>query len=253
MHGGRQFVRGASGERGQEQEIVDDKGHEEEKLQVGEFGIVDRNAPGRFPIGAITYEFHDGCSDIVSEGWFVDARDRSPVLTGRDHLAPNAGDEGCEVVLELDRVNSHASNDTPVVTAWSRTSRNGVSRCGTVEAGEVGKRREFGHEPVSPDTGAGRYALESWKPLSRRTRGAVAGASRACGDKCRGAGRSSWVSEAWLAALEQGVGTADVPYAIWLTLVQATQPPRPDWWDEGYEHDLTLGPDGHEPPNGART
>ncbi|MCA1846487.1 MAG: hypothetical protein LC792_25490 [Actinobacteria bacterium] len=25
-------------------------------------------------------------------------------------------------------------------------------------------------------------------------------------------------------------------------VVRATQPPRPEWWDEGYEHDLNLGP-----------
>ena len=30
--------------------------------------------------------------------------------------------------------------------------------------------------------------------------------------------------------------------------MQATQPPRPEWWDSGYEHDLSLPPDGHRQP-----
>lgn len=52
----------------------------------------------------------------------------------------------------------------------------------------------------------------------------------------------------WLASLEAGVGTHDVLYSQWLTLVRATQPPRPDWWDEGHEHDLHLPPGGHHEP-----
>lgn len=52
------------------------------------------------------------------------------------------------------------------------------------------------------------------------------------------------VDPVWWAALEDGVGTADVDYHQWLELVKATQPPRPEWWDEGYEHDLQLGEDG---------
>jgi len=52
----------------------------------------------------------------------------------------------------------------------------------------------------------------------------------------------------WLRRLEVGEGTHDVLYSQWATLVRATQPPRPEWWDEGYEHDLTLPPDGHREP-----
>ncbi len=52
------------------------------------------------------------------------------------------------------------------------------------------------------------------------------------------------VDPVWWAALEDGVGTADVDYHQWLELVKATQPPRPEWWDEGYEHDLQLGEGG---------
>lgn len=49
---------------------------------------------------------------------------------------------------------------------------------------------------------------------------------------------------AWWAELEDGVGTTEVSYHRWLQLVRATQPPRPPWWDEGYEHDLHLGEQG---------
>lgn len=52
----------------------------------------------------------------------------------------------------------------------------------------------------------------------------------------------------WLSRLEAGEGTHDVLYSQWITLIRATQPPRPEWWDEGYEHDLTLPPDGHREP-----
>lgn len=56
------------------------------------------------------------------------------------------------------------------------------------------------------------------------------------------------VDAAWLGRLEAGEGTHDVLYSQWVALVQATQPPRPDWWDEGYEHDLALPPGSHRPP-----
>jgi transcriptional regulator with XRE-family HTH domain len=52
----------------------------------------------------------------------------------------------------------------------------------------------------------------------------------------------------WLVRLEAGEGTGDVLYSQWVALVQATQPPRPEWWDGGYEHDLSLPPDGHREP-----
>jgi transcriptional regulator with XRE-family HTH domain len=52
----------------------------------------------------------------------------------------------------------------------------------------------------------------------------------------------------WLRRLEAGEGTHDVLYSQWTALVRATQPPRPEWWDDGYEHDLSLPPDGHREP-----
>lgn len=52
----------------------------------------------------------------------------------------------------------------------------------------------------------------------------------------------------WLVRLEAGEGTGDVLYSQWVALAQATQPPRPEWWDGGYEHDLSLPPDGHPEP-----
>lgn len=36
-------------------------------------------------------------------------------------------------------------------------------------------------------------------------------------------------------------GTHDLLYSEICSIVRATQPPRPEWWDEGYEHDLNLG------------
>lgn len=56
------------------------------------------------------------------------------------------------------------------------------------------------------------------------------------------------VDVAWLRRLEAGEGTHDVLYSQWVSLVRATQPPRPEWWDDGYEHDLSLPPDGHREP-----
>ncbi len=45
----------------------------------------------------------------------------------------------------------------------------------------------------------------------------------------------------WLSDVERN-GTHDLLYSDICNLVRATQPPRPEWWDEGYEHDLNLGP-----------
>ena len=56
------------------------------------------------------------------------------------------------------------------------------------------------------------------------------------------------VDPQWLASIEAGIGTHDVLYSQWLNLVRATQPPRPEWWDEGHEHDLHLPPGGHHAP-----
>ena len=59
------------------------------------------------------------------------------------------------------------------------------------------------------------------------------------------------VDARWLASIERGEGTHDVLYSQWLELVKATQPPRPEWWDDGYEHDLSLPPEGHHEPTTA--
>lgn len=42
-------------------------------------------------------------------------------------------------------------------------------------------------------------------------------------------------------------GTERLSYDQITSLVRATQPPRPEWWDEGHEHDLSLI-DAHIPP-----
>jgi len=56
------------------------------------------------------------------------------------------------------------------------------------------------------------------------------------------------VDPGWVAQLEEGIGTGKVPYHQWAALVRATQPPRPSWWDEGHEHDLSLPAGGHRKP-----
>jgi transcriptional regulator with XRE-family HTH domain len=48
------------------------------------------------------------------------------------------------------------------------------------------------------------------------------------------------VDPAWLDNVERN-GTHDLVYSEICNLVRATQPPRPEWWDEGHEHDLNLG------------
>lgn len=48
-----------------------------------------------------------------------------------------------------------------------------------------------------------------------------------------------------LEALEAGEGVNALGYAEVCALVRATQPRRPAWWSDGFEHDLTvtrLGP-----------
>jgi transcriptional regulator with XRE-family HTH domain len=60
------------------------------------------------------------------------------------------------------------------------------------------------------------------------------------------------VSATWLAAFEAGERTEELTYDRLLALVRATQPERPDWWDEGHEHDLHLGshgPAGRQSPS----
>lgn len=47
-----------------------------------------------------------------------------------------------------------------------------------------------------------------------------------------------------LARFEAGEASDELTYDLLLALVRAVQPPRPEWWDEGHEHDLQLGRDG---------
>ena len=58
------------------------------------------------------------------------------------------------------------------------------------------------------------------------------------------------VIAARLAEIER-VGTFGLAYGEVAAVVRATQPARPDWWDEGHEHDLSLGPHGLPPPRSA--
>jgi transcriptional regulator with XRE-family HTH domain len=51
------------------------------------------------------------------------------------------------------------------------------------------------------------------------------------------------VSPQWLERFETGLDEAGIDYDQLLALVRATQPPRPEWWDDGYEHDLHLPPE----------
>jgi transcriptional regulator with XRE-family HTH domain len=55
------------------------------------------------------------------------------------------------------------------------------------------------------------------------------------------------VDVGWLAEVEEH-GTEGLVYSEIVAVVRATQPPRPEWWDEGHEHDLLVGPDGYAPP-----
>lgn len=57
-----------------------------------------------------------------------------------------------------------------------------------------------------------------------------------------------WVTEEWLAGIEAGIGVLDLMYDDIAALQRATQPPRPDWWEGGYEHDLGFSREGHAPP-----
>jgi transcriptional regulator with XRE-family HTH domain len=54
------------------------------------------------------------------------------------------------------------------------------------------------------------------------------------------------VSVEWLERFEAGLDEDGISYERLLVLVRATQPPRPEWWDDGHEHDLHL-------PHGAIT
>lgn len=55
--------------------------------------------------------------------------------------------------------------------------------------------------------------------------------------------RRAGMSATWLERFEAGLDEQGVDYGELLALVRATQPPRPDWWDDGHEHDLHLPPD----------
>jgi len=48
------------------------------------------------------------------------------------------------------------------------------------------------------------------------------------------------------------LGTQRLSYEQITSLVRATQPPRPSWWDEGHEHDLSLVDAHLAPRSGLR-
>ena len=51
------------------------------------------------------------------------------------------------------------------------------------------------------------------------------------------------VNTEWLHRFEAGLDEEGVNYDQLLKLAQATQPDRPEWWDDGYDHDLHLPPE----------
>ena len=61
------------------------------------------------------------------------------------------------------------------------------------------------------------------------------------------------VEPAWLAAFEEGRQTEELTYELLLRLVRATELIRPEWWDEGHEHDLHLGADAMPSGPDSRT
>lgn len=58
----------------------------------------------------------------------------------------------------------------------------------------------------------------------------------------------TWATEEWLADVEAGIGVLDLMYDDICSLTRAMRPPRPDWWEGGYEHDLGFARGGHTPP-----
>ena len=48
------------------------------------------------------------------------------------------------------------------------------------------------------------------------------------------------VNPEWLERFEAGLDEEGINYDQLLKLTQATQPPRPEWWDDGHEHDLHI-------------
>lgn len=55
------------------------------------------------------------------------------------------------------------------------------------------------------------------------------------------------VDSRWLARIERE-GTEGLLYSEIMAIARSTQPPRPDWWDEGHEHDLQLGEGAYAGP-----
>ena len=60
------------------------------------------------------------------------------------------------------------------------------------------------------------------------------------------------VEKGWLEQFEDGTVDEGPNYDLLLRLIAATQPPRPDWWDSGHEHDLAAGRRSVEVPGRAR-
>ncbi len=58
-----------------------------------------------------------------------------------------------------------------------------------------------------------------------------------------------YIDAEWIALVEAGSGVRDVSYGEWTALWRGTEPPRPDWWEGGYEHDLRFAWSGHREPD----
>ncbi|MGI8574637.1 MAG: hypothetical protein ACR2MA_04675 [Egibacteraceae bacterium] len=52
----------------------------------------------------------------------------------------------------------------------------------------------------------------------------------------------------WLAKVENGTLGRPLTYREWQTIGRSLLPPRPDWWEEGYEHDVRFAWSGHQDP-----
>jgi len=50
--------------------------------------------------------------------------------------------------------------------------------------------------------------------------------------------------ERWLTDVEAGIGVLDLHYSDIAALGRASSPPRPEWWESGYEHDLEFAYSG---------
>jgi hypothetical protein len=98
-------------------------------------------------------------------------------------------------------------------------------------------------EPASDDFKHGGEHLRSDRERAGMSRAELA--ARARNDSLD---PRPYIDEAWITRVEADSGVQDVTFAEWMTLGRSLQPPRPDWWEEGYEHDLRFAWSGHREP-----